>query len=492
MPKISDLPQADIPLTGNEILPAVQTDVTKQFNLFDIQSKLYDVRIWGAKCDGSTDDTNAINAAFASGLSPIFISGVCNVTLLNAPPTNTRIIGKSQNTSIIQTTSATGDVLPLTNGGVILNYIGFASSVPRTGGYYVHFQANNLTLEHFAMNDAWGAFAVDDGTHSVRIDDGFIFDSVGGGQAVTLWGSGTGTGPLAAYFGHTLFNSGTPTQTNIKIVNLGDLTMDYIQSLSATEDLSLKPGNGQTVASLNIVNSFFDHGVVGMLVQPTGTGQVVRAHFTDTWFGSLTNGAVLDGGTGSAVIDGMQFVNCQFLLNTQSGLVVEGRTKNVSVIGGYAAQNNIGIFDSRSSGFDGFVVKGVQIGAGNGLTQNTTAGISRGGAGDYFLAQGNDMHGQPTSPYASTNTGTHNRVNDNLGYNPVGNSVVTPGASAWTYTAGEGRETMYHSGGTVSAIRVNGILLFAAAGTPWVIPLEPNDTVQTTYTVAPTINVQRH
>ncbi len=453
----------------------------------------YDVRIWGAKCDGSANDTNAVNAAIASGLSPIFIPGVCNVTHLNAPPTNTRITGISQNVSIIKTTSATGDVLPLTNGGVIIDHIGFGSTVTRTGGYYIHFQANSLTLEHFAMNDAWGAFAVDDGTHSVRIDDGFIFDSKGGGQAVTLWGSGTGTGPLAAYFGHTLFNSGTPTNTNISVVNLGDVLIDNIQSLSSTVDLGVTPGSGQNVDSLSVVDSFLDHGTTGLLMAPTGTGSIARAHFVNTWFGSLAgNGANLDGGTGTASIDGVDFINCQFLLNGGSGLAVQGRVKNISVIGGYVAENDIGIFDSRSVGFDGFIVKGVQIGAGNGLGENTTAGISRGNAGDYFLAQGNDMHGQATSPYVNANIGTRNFVMDNVGYNPLGNIVVTPGVSPWTYVNNEGRSTYYSFGGTISTIQVNGVTLFATAGNPWVIPLEPNDYVITFYTVAPEVNVQRH
>ena len=90
-------------------------------------------------------------------------------------------------------------------------------------------------------------------------------------------------------------------------------------------------------------------------------------------------------------------------------------------------------------------------------------------------------------------TSSLSRIESNLGYNPVGNVIASIGASPWIYTASPQRETVYVFGGTISDISINGVRLFGMAGQPWVIPLEPNDTMVLTYSVVPFIvNVQRH
>jgi hypothetical protein len=72
------------------------------------------------------------------------------------------------------------------------------------------------------------------------------------------------------------------------------------------------------------------------------------------------------------------------------------------------------------------------------------------------------------------------------GYNPVGPSTVTPGASPWTYTAGPSPEVLYITNGTVSSIVKSGVALTASTNAS--IYLQPNQSVVVTYSVAPNVN----
>src|SRR5262249_40130294 len=155
----------------------------------------------------------------------------------------------------------------------------------------------------FLTIGAYGAVWIDDRTSITSIDRGYIFNSVGSGQGVLRYGSGTATGPLAAYLGHTVINSSTPNYNALEVVNLGDLTIEYLQALSATNNLLVDPGNEQNVFSLTVANSYFDQGGTMVSFKPTGTGKIGRIKFTSDWFGSgTTNNVVLDGGSGSALI----------------------------------------------------------------------------------------------------------------------------------------------------------------------------------------------
>lgn len=84
------------------------------------------------------------------------------------------------------------------------------------------------------------------------------------------------------------------------------------------------------------------------------------------------------------------------------------------------------------------------------------------------------------------NSGTTSFIKDNSGYNPVGASAVSVGASPYTYTAGASAEALYITGGTVSAIVKNAVTVFTS--TPATIFLEPNESLTVTYSSAPTMN----
>lgn len=99
------------------------------------------------------------------------------------------------------------------------------------------------------------------------------------------------------------------------------------------------------------------------------------------------------------------------------------------------------------------------------------------------LILGNDLTGNTSG--AIQNNGTNTIIKDNKGYNPVGVSTITVGASPFTYTAGASPETVYIRGGTVSDISKGGQTLFT--DTNHSVELEPYESVTVTYSVAPTM-----
>lgn len=489
---ISAAPPATTPLDPADKMLIIQGGTEKSVApAMLVSGSGKDIRQFGAVCDGVADDTAAVNAAFASGANPvIWPAASCKVSTLHALPANTTLQGAGAYASTILTSSATGDILPLTNSNVTIKDIGFNSSVTRTAGFYVHFKSTNLSLDHFYMQNAFGAIAVDDGTSITVVDHGVVTNSVGASQNVVQYGGGGAAGPLAAYFGHTVINSNTPTYSAVAVFNVGDLLVDYIQALSAVNDFVIAPQTGQSVTSFKCAHSFGDHGGTGWLLQPAGTGTIVRAQFTDCWAGTnSTNGFNLNGGSGAG-IDGVQFVNCQ-AVDVQgggSGIAIQGNTKNISWIGGVIAENGDGVFDSRSAGFNGVKFIGAQIGAGNGFTGNTT-GVAMGGAGDYLTLQSNSIVGNTTAMTGSS--GAHNRIVSNDGVNPAGNVVESVGPSPWTMPVSPYPSTAYVYAGTVSSISVNGTGYFSAAASPAVVPLAPGDVMTVTYTVAPLVNLAR-
>lgn len=65
--KISQLPAATLPLTGAEVVPLVQSNVTKKVAVNNLATSVWiDVYSYGAVGDGTTDDTAAINNALAA------------------------------------------------------------------------------------------------------------------------------------------------------------------------------------------------------------------------------------------------------------------------------------------------------------------------------------------------------------------------------------------------------------------------------------------
>jgi hypothetical protein len=108
------------------------------------------------------------------------------------------------------------------------------------------------------------------------------------------------------------------------------------------------------------------------------------------------------------------------------------------------------------------------------------------GTAGRFTAIGNDGDGIVSTAVINDTTGdTHKIVEHNLGLNPVGESVITVGASPFSYKNTSGyTQLIYVQGGTVSLVTINGFTVaYTATGQVYTVPT--GSTIVVTYTVAP-------
>lgn len=113
------------------------------------------------------------------------------------------------------------------------------------------------------------------------------------------------------------------------------------------------------------------------------------------------------------------------------------------------------------------------------------------GATTGAFISGNDFSNNSSGGINITGGGTiSGSIIGNKGYNPLGASSVSPGASPWTYTAGNTPETLYLTGGTVSSVAKNSQTL--ATASPTQVQLAPGEAVVVTYSVAPTAFKDQH
>jgi hypothetical protein len=294
--------------------------------------------------------------------------------------------------SIIQATSATGNVIEVSGQFATVRGLRFQSSVARSGSAsYVNIQngANRFELRDFHMEGAGIGVEVNNSSATVRISNGKIFN--------TLATNGTGIhidGGLDVGIHNVVMDapSGSMPFAGIYVSNVGDLTISNCDIIHQGQDLFLNPSTGQTITSVFAVASFFDTATRGLYAYAQG-GTIARCIFVECWFSSHAGeGIRIDASTGT--IDGMDFVNPHIFLNAAGGVVVAKGT-NISFVNPAVAQST-GDGIQVSSGVTKFRIIGGKIGDGHGLTGNTGYGINLIGSNDTFVIDGVDLNGNTT------------------------------------------------------------------------------------------------
>ena len=460
-------------------------------------SKLTDivsVKDYGATGNGTTDDTISIQAALNSGAGALLLNpGTYKVSSLTIP-SGVTLVGFGAYQSVLQSNSATLTTIAMNTSSCIKD-LKVLTSVTKTAGFFVDVQGNGSVIDNCEFSSYY--IAINVGTAGSAQPVGTLITDCEFRTPAVSSGSGaiqftnfsnanvrnciiTGAVGTQADFGIKFRNGDTGFLTNTNITLHGKaLLIDTLVSTnvyaitidSCVFDSAGTITGGSTVSSAEIIPA----------------GGVYNTRFSNCWFGlSASKMGCYMAPSGAGVIDGITFTGCEFTDNGDCGLIAVGTgVKNWIVTGGHAGGNtNYGV--RAASGTSNFTITGMMCGNIAGRGANNYGIVIDAAASDNYLIADNNVVGNTSAGIYDQGTGTNAQVYQNLGYNGLGNVAgVTVGASPWSYTAAHTPESLYILGGTVSAITIDGNVIQNATGAT--VNLVPNETMQITYTVTPTV-----
>ena len=149
--KISQLPDASLPLTGTEVVPLDQAGVTKKVSIDDIGANvLVSVKSYGATGDGVTDDTAAIQAAINANKSVFFPAGTYKIS--------TPIILSQNNFQIVGVKGKS--IIMGSGGGAIQGYFQVATAFTAEVGIIANlvFDSDDATKARWGIYSPTGVY----------------------------------------------------------------------------------------------------------------------------------------------------------------------------------------------------------------------------------------------------------------------------------------------------------------------------------------------
>jgi hypothetical protein len=364
------------------------------------------------------------------------------------------IVGGGQDNTIL--------TWPAASGGLTFNYAGIGSSVhlrdlSLTTGTTTGGTAVTLNLATSIANPGAGATS-DLYRVTMRGDDGY--------RATDYWTTGLAIANVSGVQIDNLTVSGSSTQQGIgtSIVGLpGSSTYAVLLDIAKSNYFGLATGlvYGSFVQGVTVDQTNFTFVTNGISNGASLTGALVQLSVTDSQF----NPGSVSGGTGislNTVITGLQISNNFFVVGgpSQFGIALPQAAH-------YQINNNAiqGLGSSAAAGID----IGTTVSSAPGIiASNDIYGFGSSGFGIVLSATSNNVYVEGNTFTANTtnisNSGTSNVIRNNLGYNPVGISSPTVGASPFTYTAGASPETLYYrsSNTAFTSITLSGTIAIAA------------------------------
>ncbi|HEX4226513.1 MAG TPA: glycosyl hydrolase family 28-related protein [Pseudonocardiaceae bacterium] len=189
-------------------------------------------------------------------------------------------------------------------------------------------------------------------------------------------------------------------------------------------------------------------------------------------------------------VSGLMYTGCSAFGNGMSGLAVQGASSELRVSGCVFNANGQKSTTSNAGILLGATVTNVQIidcRAYDSSTQRRqTYGIQvdAGAAAIVGDIHGNDLRGNTTGAINVSGGLQAVVLRDNLGYDPLGSAVLTPGKSPFAYTAGATDQVVTVAGGAVSGINYAGQSTGLTSGS---FALASGQTLTVTYTAPPTM-----
>lgn len=280
---------------------------------------------FGADPTGSVDIAAAVTAANASGLTAVWVpegTYMCATAGPNIITSHLRFIGANRKDTIFKTNHASNTAFQFRNWGGGFENIGVDTLVARTGGYFADFPsaaqagAGAGALYCYMRHcDIYNQFiAMHSGDHEQFFDDievrwpGLSLSGQGGFLL-----DGTAAANDKRLFNILMQGNDTAGQFGIRCTQAASLVMGGRNDLiDAGNALDLTPGNGESIPSIYVSNTFFDNSRIGVNIAPTGTGAVLRSKFVESWMSSNSIAGVR---LNSANIAGVDFIGCDIFGN---------------------------------------------------------------------------------------------------------------------------------------------------------------------------------
>jgi hypothetical protein len=395
----------------------------------------YSVKDYGALGNGSADDTAAINAAFAAmptaGGVLYFPAGTYKVTAALTPWSKVMtVMGDGWNASNIATNSSVLDVVTVTNSVHITN-LRFAPSVARTAGNEIKITTGQqVAIDNCIFAGAFCDIDMEGTVGQVWIDTCiFLYETPATGIGVLVNTNGS-----SIVIENCLFDApvGAQPKAGVQINQCGDVTLHALQIIHHGQNLLITPTTGQFATAVYVTNCMFDTGTTGVTIQPTGSGQVYRCNFIGCWFASSAAQGIRIIGGGATTVNGIDFIDCQCIVNGSHGVQVDAGALNIRFIGGQFAQNT---GDGLQFNTTDFAVIGVRSGNTMAAGGNTGYGVNVNQTTcDRFVVTANDLNGNSISGLNNVSTQLNWITGQNLGDTGKpffrGNSLVSDTSNA--------------------------------------------------------------
>lgn len=406
-----------------------------------ILGTLYNVKSYGAKCDGTTDDTAAFNAALTAMPSIggiLYIpSGTCVISSISITNPMT-ITGDGFQASTIETNSATANVIsissaltpPITSqNGVTITNLRFTSTATRTAGAYIVAGADRTVVDNVYMYGQFIGIDVGHGDQSRFTRLEMRNGATGTGSAGIKFET-TMTGGSALIDGVTVqAASGAMQSAGIWVLSCGSLVITNSQIVLEGDDLKIDG----VAFSLFVSNTLLDTATNG--IHFTTSAVAARSNFSNIWTCSHTGSGVLLDTTNYGNINFTNSISC---LNAGNGFTINGGA-GINITGGQIIGNG-GAGISVAANVSDLSVVGNNIGSSpsetSGTAGNGTYGIVlAAGTSNNVLIANNKLVGNTSGAISGTLTGTNDIINGNLPTSVNTSGVVIAGDLGGTLAA---------------------------------------------------------
>ena len=342
--KISTLPSATTPLAGTEIMPLVQGGTTKQASITSINGvflitaqetaasvtptnlayPFLDARRYGVVCDGTTDNTAAMQTAHSMALPIYYPVGTCKFTHITMGGGG--IVGSGYydtNFVVTDLTSSNSITVNTSAYGPLFANFSITPSATKSGGYAIVFAPATSYI------------------NSPKMENIFINNFPNGIDSVSTSGF--------ILFGSTIY--GTPAGGNAFLVqnqnnaDAGDSTIEAcLIGGGATTAIGI---NFQSSGGLRIINNkFLQFGTQILLNQASGTNTSDLLITGNSMENAYTSAITLQSQGGGAAFANVLVTGNQFeltsasntsnaLYTTNGSIFLTGLTFNDNVVHGY-------------------------------------------------------------------------------------------------------------------------------------------------------------